>query len=242
MLGLEDHFSGDLAIKNVSGDLNGVCEEKGSEKIEKSSCVKERVEENLKNKSSVGSCVKENSEGCMKKASVGNCRQICSNKIDNSKRSPLLENATADNKESSLYDKNSTDSPKKSCSTLVHESKEAAKKDFVERGKQLSVKLNKIREENTKLNLEYLKELDKKSALEEENLKRLEKHQNNLVEEYKVLERRQKELEEELKKLSKKNQEAESKVKEARSSQENGGNKKQVGKNYCYLCYRTLFF
>ena len=52
MLGLEDHFSGDLAIKNVSGEenLNGVCEDKGSEKIEKSSCVKERVEENLKNK------------------------------------------------------------------------------------------------------------------------------------------------------------------------------------------------
>ena len=210
MLGLEEHFKvgGDLMIKKVSGNLNGVCEEKIEKSGEKSPCE-----------------VEENSEDCFKKE-----QQIST---DNSKRPPLLENVTAEETKPSEANKNSTEPQKKSSDRSgLSSDQEAAKNDFVERGKELSVKLNKIREENTKLNLEYLQELDKKSALEEENLKRLEKHQNELVEEYKVLERRQRELEEELKKLSKRNQEAECKVNEARNSQEaqNGGrNKKQVG-------------
>ena len=81
---------------------------------------------------------------------------------------------------------------------------------------QISVKINLIREENTKLNVEYLKELDGESK--DEILMRLEERQNDLMKEYKEMERRQKELEEEMKKLSEKNRESE--VNEARNSQE----------------------
>ena len=80
---------------------------------------------------------------------------------------------------------------------------------------QISVKINLIREENTKLNVEYLKELDGESK--DEILMRLEERQKVLMEEYKELERRQKELEEEMKKLSEKDHEE---VNEARNGQD----------------------